>query len=372
MTSSNSVSVSDLRNDPGVQIIDIASPEHRSYAPFPLSKWPHLQPHEVDFAATYILRLPYAQVYSSEGVIFYQGKVIADLIWPNDFARMQELLTLSPHQLREPTNVTATVAVITQGGQNCYYHWLSEVLPRLALLQQHGIKYDYLVVPLDAPYKLQTLTLWGIDTSKIIDPTLTSSRLSPGNIHASEVIVPSLIDRTIPDRAPQLASYMSSWAVEAVRNHLLPKVLEQAQLKSFDPSRFAKKIFISRQDATARRISNEDVLFEKLQALGYKRYHLSQMSFVDQAYLFANAEEVVAIHGAGMSNLIFSQPSTKVFELFQARSDATYWFLSQILGLRYQGFKTQEFDENEQAGAVDTTIGDEVIARIIEAISLAA
>ncbi len=77
-----------------------------------------------------------------------------------------------------------------------------------------------------------------------------------------------------------------------------------------------RRIFVSRADARLRRILNEDALFAALEPLGFARVTLTGIPLCDQFALFANAEAVVAPHGAGLAHVLFCQPGTKVVELF--------------------------------------------------------
>ena len=44
-----------------------------------------------------------------------------------------------------------------------------------------------------------------------------------------------------------------------------------------------------------------------------------------------------------MSNMFFCKEGTKIIEIFQARSDCTFWYLSQQLDISYEFIKTIEF-----------------------------
>lgn len=60
------------------------------------------------------------------------------------------------------------------------------------------------------------------------------------------------------------------------------------------------------------------------------------MSLLEQIQLFANAEIVIGPHGAGMANILFCDPGTKVVELF-SRDMRNYCMLNiaEIVGLDY-------------------------------------
>ena len=67
------------------------------------------------------------------------------------------------------------------------------------------------------------------------------------------------------------------------------------------------------------------------------------MSVVEQIKLFQGAQIIVAIHGAGLVNMIFSKPGTKVVELFQALGDTTFVYLADGIGMDYTPVQTVDF-----------------------------
>ena len=65
-----------------------------------------------------------------------------------------------------------------------------------------------------------------------------------------------------------------------------------------------------------RRLKNEEAVFSFLAERGFERTRMDGLSVSEQARLFANAEAVVGVHGAALSNLLFATPGTKVVEIF--------------------------------------------------------
>src|SRR5690606_39867557 len=58
--------------------------------------------------------------------------------------------------------------------------------------------------------------------------------------------------------------------------------------------------------ARRRRLVNEEALITALAAHDIVAVTLEEMTFVEQVRLFAEAELIVALHGAGLANLVFS------------------------------------------------------------------
>jgi len=273
---------------------------------------------------TFVVSIPHGRVYSHVGLIIVDGMYVEDFFWEVVKAGiMHPCVDLS--SLASPRYIDSKVAVITQLGVRCYYHWMLEVLPRLGLLQESNLDYDYLYLPFTLPYMKESLELLGVDLSTVIQP-----RGENLYIEADELIVPS---------AASAFRYSSQFAIDFLRNKFIP--LAQS---SFDSSQFSKKVFISRHENSIRRIKNEDEIFELFREQGFVRYKLEDLSILEQVSLFHNANIIVGEHGAGLTNIVFAQPGTQVIEIFQACNRLTYWYLSQELGLNHAFVQTVDFD----------------------------
>ena len=76
-----------------------------------------------------------------------------------------------------------------------------------------------------------------------------------------------------------------------------------------------RKIFISRKDATSRTIINENELINFLKNNDFEIINLSKKKFIDQVKIFNSSKLIVAMHGAGLTNLLFCKNNTKVIEI---------------------------------------------------------
>jgi capsular polysaccharide biosynthesis protein len=99
----------------------------------------------------------------------------------------------------------------------------------------------------------------------------------------------------------------------------------------------SKRIYISRADASYRKIVNELKVIEFLEKYGFSLVQLGNLSFLDQVKLFRDVEIVIAFHGTGLSNLVFSPGGAKVIEIFASPDFVVpcYWVLIQHIGLDY-------------------------------------
>ena len=74
-----------------------------------------------------------------------------------------------------------------------------------------------------------------------------------------------------------------------------------------------------------------------MHAAGFKVVCLEGCSFAEQVGLFASASVIVAMHGAGLTNLVFASPGTQVIELVAPTYiNHCYKRVAQTTGCVYQ------------------------------------
>lgn len=97
----------------------------------------------------------------------------------------------------------------------------------------------------------------------------------------------------------------------------------------------SKMIYISRSNSL-RPLSNEYALEKHLKAIGFDMLLTEEMCFQDKIELFQNVNTVVASHGAGLTNLIWGNPGTRVIEIFSSLNNDCYARLALSLGMDYE------------------------------------
>jgi capsular polysaccharide biosynthesis protein/tetratricopeptide (TPR) repeat protein len=233
---------------------------------------------------------------------------------PTQYQRLVER-TLPP-----PTPIPGTVAVVTGLSGHNYYHWMVDILPRFALLQQSDFDIDRIdrifLNSTSQSFQRATLTALGIPLEKILE-----SDRQP-HIQADRLLVPSFAGPL---------GWLELWAMNWLRQQFLPlaaPIIAKAKLP--------ERIYISRDRASHRRVLNEAALIEQLQAYNFTVIQLESLSFAEQVALFAHAKLILAPHGGGLTNLIFCQPGTIVIELVSpAYIRHYYWVISQQRSLQH-------------------------------------
>lgn len=74
-------------------------------------------------------------------------------------------------------------------------------------------------------------------------------------------------------------------------------------------------VVLSRRDSKFRRVQNEDEIVAALEKRGFTSIATGGMGLREQAAHFAAADVVVAAKGAGLANIVFCRPGTRVVEL---------------------------------------------------------
>jgi hypothetical protein len=115
----------------------------------------------------------------------------------------------------------------------------------------------------------------------------------------------------------------------------VPEMAKWLRHKFGEKLNTTRKIFISRDDAPARKLINAEEVFMALQ--GWETVTLTGMSTKKQIELFSSASHVISTHGAGLTNLLWCQAGTKVIEISQKEllEKKVYPVLSHHLGLSH-------------------------------------
>jgi capsular polysaccharide biosynthesis protein len=97
-----------------------------------------------------------------------------------------------------------------------------------------------------------------------------------------------------------------------------------------------KRLFISRSDSAVRRLVNEAQVIESLRPHGFEACILSGMPFEEQINLFAAADMVIGMHGAGLANVGFMRKGAAVIEILSpSRLWPTYRGVAARSGVLY-------------------------------------
>lgn len=219
-----------------------------------------------------------------------------------------------------------------------YYHWMVEYLPKLRLLelysQKTGETPKILVNTDPQRYVPETLELAGYPSDECI--RWDGKLLAP-----DKAIIPVHREHKFDYDSPSQSSYHPSWRdFRWVRRRMRSEISSESE-------KSARRVYISRQEADrGRKIMNYDEVMAELETHGFESYQLETLPFKSQVELFKQAEVIMGVHGAGLTNIIFADDPL-VFELFpQSVVKPHFYFLSSMMGCEYESLVTEADGNN--------------------------
>ncbi|HZH59461.1 MAG TPA: glycosyltransferase family 61 protein [Metabacillus sp.] len=222
------------------------------------------------------------------------NKLLSDMVFHNYWNYF------NPEKIPPYTFLDETIGLLAWAGEDNYWHWLHDILPRFHLLQLSGIKIDrYLLPRLYLPFHFEAIQKLGIPADKIIQIDTNM------HIRAKNLVVPSV---------PFNIGTSVKWPCDFIRRTFLGNG-NITKIDGYD------RIYISRQDAKWRKVINEEEVMGFLEKKGFKKVVLKNLSIQRQMEIFSSAQFIISPNGAGLANLFFCNPATKVIQLFDKTSD---------------------------------------------------
>lgn len=235
-------------------------------------------------------RVPNGRVFGAGIVLAPDGASLARDV-SLDFGKSPEthwLLTYG--KIPPPQTISGTTAVIASTLASGYGHWLLDELPRLLALPRDPA--ETLIGHSRTAFSRTALARWGWS-----GPVLYPERDS--HVQCEQLVVPSLVGTVVqPTR------------------RTLDLVREFTAGMSASLSHLGERIYISRSTSRRRRVTNEPELVAMLTEARFSVVHLEQLTWAEQISSFRQAKVIVSPHGAGLANLAFCAPGTRVIELF--------------------------------------------------------
>ncbi|GJL66242.1 MAG: hypothetical protein NPIRA05_12130 [Nitrospirales bacterium] len=220
-----------------------------------------------------------------------------------------------------PQYFPGRIAVLTSQNQHQYSHWLFDILPRLAKMQEFYGTTDYYFLQYAHPFQVET-----INRLKCTGEGQIINSMQIPWVCGDELVVPC--------HQILFGYHYPRWVCEWLRKAFLP--MRDVGVKR------KRKIYVSRVLAERRTVTNEQELVDFLCQQEFEICILEQLSFAEQVAVFQDAEVIVAPHGSGLANLVFCDPGTQVIELFPSRATDAYFRLSVDMNLKYKCIKTRD------------------------------
>ncbi len=244
-----------------------------------------------------------------------------------------------------------------------YYHFLTESLSQLGVLVNAGFTGPVRFHFPNHPDKTRAFAagharalfpeiadrIEFVRSPAAYDRVIAACTLNSAYFQYGDDLVPS-IDHLVPSRAMwqgraatrAAQGLLSMNAVDSALVALRNRALEAISGQDF--SYLPRRFWVGREPGHARprQMAGEDELFEMLSPFGFERIAFETLSPLEQIAIMANAEMMIAAHGAGFTNMLFAGPQTTVIELGTLQTAqfrwGDFWKLAHVAGCRYVSF----------------------------------
>ena len=325
-------------NIPTYKLVDSSVVETLVPIVFPAREQGHLaSPHDrYVFPEIFVATINNATTYGGTNLILAEGEVICHDLY--DFERDYTHEEHYGHALLDPKSKcirwllhdenperVPVLATFVDACSENYAHWMTEVLPRIALFCAEDRFHGVPIAVNDGLHKNIMMSLFlvaGAEREIItlpIDKALVADKLYLTSVTG---YVP------FGRRANKLSGHshgkFSPQALESLRDNIVTYA-EKAENHGWP-----EKIFI-RRNSSARKLTNCAELEKLMISRGYVIVEPESLTFLQQVQLFSNAKAIVGSTGAALANAIFSIPGTQVGLLMAKHENMIYRYWYDML-----------------------------------------
>ena len=224
-----------------------------------------------------------------------QSPFVSDLLPIQGAIYESKWLNEDGPRIEEPT------VFLGSAGVDLYHHWLFDAVTKLAVVDPDAFPGLHYAVPDNVPVRmLDWLEAFGIEGRRVV---------------RTKVDVRTRFDRMI--LLPRLATS------EVMLPQVLDRLRKVEETRDTDSPLPCDRIFITRSDAPTafRQLLNERELTDELAKLGYAGLTPGALPPLEQARIFAQADRIIALHGSGGANVVFSSTKARVMHLQPVDAD---------------------------------------------------
>jgi capsular polysaccharide biosynthesis protein len=195
-----------------------------------------------------------------------------------------------------------------------YYHWICDVLTRLHTVLPRLTPDIQVVLPARmTAWQSRSLELIGLPLSQCVPYTGKRPWKVEHLFYASPVAMTGDHEKE-----------SLHWVRDTIWQRCLGRVPARAGWR---------KLYLARRNTASRNVINEAELLPLLQERGFEVVDCGTLNFDEQVRLFSEAACVAGPHGAALTNILWSPPGIKVFEIFEPSAvRRCYWSMCKTLG----------------------------------------
>lgn len=220
-----------------------------------------------------------------------------------------------------PTPSNGLPIIISNDGWHNYWHVHAQSLLALfSIVTWDNIENTSVVCGHLNNWHREILELFGIHSKNILE-------LKSEYNYYEKIIYPSAVDpRAFINIDPRLKDVFAHMKRNTMSK--FPALFEKE---------LPKLIYVSRGDAQHRKIKDEEGVIRALENIGFSVVTPGTLSYPEQVAFFSNAQVIVGLHGAGLTNIGYAPEGALLIELFDRNyMNYVYYVTSRICNLKYE------------------------------------
>ena len=225
---------------------------------------------------------------------------------------------------KAPASHVDTVVSLVHRFDAAYGHWIMELCAQLQAVRHYeqatGKRPRILVRANGAKFIRESLAVLGVAPSEIIEWSEDAPPLAVYNL-----IVPSLPGNHIC-ASPNSLRWLRSEFLKGCGVNRIPEA--------------NRRLYIPRRQGGWRFVLNDDEVCQAFKQDGWELVHAQDLSFEQQVRMFSEAQTIVGLHGAGLTNLLFA-PRSSILEFLGSYGDGFWCTMSYCLGQPYNAVRMQ-------------------------------
>lgn len=283
-----------------------------------------------------------------EYILVYKSKVIIEpkygwalsgaekLIYPSlGFSRAPYLKKPDYWSLKRRKNVkkiNTSIVSFRDTGEENYFHFFNDVLPKLFLLEAQNLVSPEMPLVISATLYQKPFFRYFLENTRI-NKFNWITQSEEEYIEAESAIFCKPLTHT------------KKYYLEAL--NLLP--LKQEYLHR------QRRVFVTRSKSTLRYIENWEEIEKLVKGYGFEIIDAATLNFKEQITLFAQTELLIAVHGAGLTNMMYRcGGQMKVLELFSPMPYLPFHYimLASMFNFQYNAVKGEPGKEVLSGGFI--------------------
>lgn len=209
-----------------------------------------------------------------------------------------------------------------------YFHWIIDIISKIYLIDNLS-SYDNIIIGLSKEHKYIDFFLekFQIDSKKII-------WTEEYEVYRCETLVAPYYKVT--EDIGIRANYNDKEHYKGWCSEFLKSIKKDFKSPNNTEKKLPKKIFISRRNDNSRRILNIDEVSKLLIDYDFVEINPGELSIDEQIEIFNNATDIVAVHGAALTNIIWTEKSLRLIELMpNDYDDPGYRMIAGLMGINH-------------------------------------